>query len=129
MQRVPSNSVSGESIIMFANGKDTLTVAKPIIDTAMDTDSLAFARLVRVNSLRCFSVFLIGILHDVPHYKPRGLALRSIPRIDQVYAHRLKILPILGCNCHSVHKRCRRNEGITLGARIWYMECRALLCH
>jgi CubicO group peptidase (beta-lactamase class C family) len=32
-------------VVMFANGEDALNVAKPIIDTAMDTDSLAFAWL------------------------------------------------------------------------------------
>jgi CubicO group peptidase (beta-lactamase class C family) len=31
--------------VMFANGQDALNVAKPIIDTAMDTDSLAFGWL------------------------------------------------------------------------------------
>jgi hypothetical protein len=30
-------------VVMFANGEDALNVAKPIIDTAIDTDSLAFA--------------------------------------------------------------------------------------
>ena len=29
---------------MFANGQDALNVVKPIIDTAMDTDSLAFTK-------------------------------------------------------------------------------------
>jgi CubicO group peptidase (beta-lactamase class C family) len=32
-------------VVMFANGEDALNVAKPIIDTAIDTDSLAFAWL------------------------------------------------------------------------------------
>ena len=32
-------------VVMFANGEDALNVAKPIIDTAMGTDSLAFAWL------------------------------------------------------------------------------------
>lgn len=32
-------------VVMFANGQDALDVAKPIIDTAIDTDSLAFAWL------------------------------------------------------------------------------------
>ena len=32
-------------VVMFANGEDALSVAKPIIDTAIDTDSLAFAWL------------------------------------------------------------------------------------
>jgi hypothetical protein len=32
-------------VVMFANGQDALNVAKPIIDTAIDTDSLAFAWL------------------------------------------------------------------------------------
>ncbi len=32
-------------VVIFANGEDALNVAKPIIDTAMDTDSLAFAWL------------------------------------------------------------------------------------
>jgi hypothetical protein len=32
-------------VVMFANGEDVLNVAKPIIDTAIDTDSLAFAWL------------------------------------------------------------------------------------
>ncbi len=32
-------------VVMFANGQDALNVAKPIIDTAMDTDSQAFAWL------------------------------------------------------------------------------------
>ncbi len=32
-------------VVLFANGQDALTVAKPIIDTAMNTDSLAFAWL------------------------------------------------------------------------------------
>jgi hypothetical protein len=30
---------------MFANGEDALNVATPIIETAIDTDSLAFAWL------------------------------------------------------------------------------------
>ena len=32
-------------VVMFANGQDALNIAKPIIDTAMGTDSLAFAWL------------------------------------------------------------------------------------
>ena len=32
-------------VVMFANGEDALNVAKPIIDTAIGTDSLAFAWL------------------------------------------------------------------------------------
>jgi CubicO group peptidase (beta-lactamase class C family) len=32
-------------VVMFANGEDALNVAKPIIDTAVDTDSLALAWL------------------------------------------------------------------------------------
>ena len=32
-------------VVMFANAQDALNIAKPIIDTAMDTDSLAFAWL------------------------------------------------------------------------------------
>ena len=32
-------------VVMFANGQDALNVAKPIIDTAIGTDSLAFAWL------------------------------------------------------------------------------------
>ncbi len=32
-------------VVIFANGQDALNIAKPIIDTAMDTDSLAFAWL------------------------------------------------------------------------------------
>lgn len=32
-------------VVLFANGQDALNIAKPIIDTAMDTDSQAFAWL------------------------------------------------------------------------------------
>jgi hypothetical protein len=32
-------------VVMFANGEDALNVAKPIIDKATDTDSLALAWL------------------------------------------------------------------------------------
>ncbi len=32
-------------VVMFANGEGALNVAKPIIDTAIDTDSMAFAWL------------------------------------------------------------------------------------
>ena len=32
-------------VVLFANGQDALNIAKPIIDTAMDTDALAFAWL------------------------------------------------------------------------------------
>lgn len=42
---VMADPAKKSGVVMFANGEDALNVAKPIIDTAMDTDSLAFAWL------------------------------------------------------------------------------------
>lgn len=39
---VMADPAKKSGVVVFANGEDALTVAKPIIDTAMDTDSLAF---------------------------------------------------------------------------------------
>lgn len=42
---VMANPGRKSGVVMFANGEDALNIAKPIIDTAMGTDSLAFAWL------------------------------------------------------------------------------------
>jgi CubicO group peptidase (beta-lactamase class C family) len=42
---VMANPTTKSGVVMFANGEDALDIAKPIMDTAMDTDSLAFAWL------------------------------------------------------------------------------------
>jgi CubicO group peptidase (beta-lactamase class C family) len=42
---VMADTARKSGVVMFANGQDALNVAKPIIDTAIDTDSLAFAWL------------------------------------------------------------------------------------
>jgi CubicO group peptidase (beta-lactamase class C family) len=42
---VMADPASKSGVVMFANGQDALTIAKPIIDTAVGTKSLAFAWL------------------------------------------------------------------------------------
>jgi CubicO group peptidase (beta-lactamase class C family) len=42
---VMADPTTKSGVVLFANGQNALDVAKPIIDTAMDTDSLAFAWL------------------------------------------------------------------------------------
>lgn len=42
---VMADPAAKSGVVMFANGENALDIAKPIIDTAMDTDSLAFAWL------------------------------------------------------------------------------------
>ena len=42
---VMADPKSKSGVVMFANGENGLEIAKPIIDKAMGTDSLAFAWL------------------------------------------------------------------------------------
>ena len=42
---VMADTKSKSGVVMFANGENGLEIAKPIIDKAMGTDSLAFAWL------------------------------------------------------------------------------------
>lgn len=46
----------------------------------------------------------------------------SLPRIHHSYTHRLKVVHVSGCNCHSMDKRTSCDESITIRTRIWNVK-------
>jgi hypothetical protein len=55
----------------------------------------------------------------------RNQSLGSVPRVQERHARRREIGDVPGHDRHAMRQGSRRDERITLGARVWHMKARA----